>query len=392
MNHRERFVAQMHYQPVDRSPLYDFNFWEETIPQWQAEGLPTRYDRHNAHHYFGLDASLGGGDQGWDAGVHQNLLPAFEREVLEDRGKTVIVREADGVIVETGKQGHMSIPMHVGHTLNTRGDWETLYKPKLDPTDPNRIPADFDQRAARWTDPDRDHPLFVGAGSLYGWIRNWMGVEGVTMAVYDDPAWFEEMVETITDLQLAMLEKVLSTGATFEACAMWEDMCYNAGPLLSPTHFKRFLVPNYKRITALLSKHGIDIVWVDCDGKIDDLLPLWLEAGVNCMFPLEVGTWGGDPRKFRAKYGRDLLLMGGFDKHVLARSKDDITAEIHRLAPLVEEGGYIGFCDHRVPPDVPLENYVHYCKTVRKVWGKGVNLPAMEASTSAGVDSSAHTR
>src|SRR5690606_31320416 len=121
--------------------------------------------------------------------------------------------------------------------------------------------------------------------------RNWMGVENATMTVYDDPAWFAEMVETVADLQVAMLNKAFATGATFDGCGMWEDMCYNAGPLLSPRHFKEFLSPHLRRITDLLHQHGVDVIWTDCDGKIDDLLPLWLEAGVNCMFPLEIGTW-----------------------------------------------------------------------------------------------------
>ena len=33
---------------------------------------------------------------------------------------------------------------------------------------------------------------------------------------------------------------------------------------------------------------------------------------------------------------------------------------------LVEEGGFIGFCDHRVPPDVPYENYFFYLEKVRE--------------------------
>jgi uroporphyrinogen decarboxylase len=155
---------------------------------------------------------------------------------------------------------------------------------------------------------------------------------------------------------------------------MWEDMCYNAGPLLSPKHFRQFLVPHYRRIADLMQRHGVDVIWVDCDGKIDDLIPLWLESGVNCMFPLEVGTWGADPIQYRREYGRELLMMGGFDKRILARGRDGIEAEVHRLTPLVEEGGYIGFCDHLVPPDVPFENYVFYLETVRRVWGKGLDL------------------
>jgi len=105
---------------------------------------------------------------------------------------------------------------------------------------------------------------------------------------------------------------------------------------------------------------------------------LWLEAGINCMFPLEIGTWNADPVKFRQEYGRVLLLMGGVDKQLLARSKGEIEREVHRLAPLVEEGGFIGFCDHRVPPTVPLENYMFYLETAREVWGHNIDLKPRE--------------
>jgi uroporphyrinogen decarboxylase len=205
-----------------------------------------------------------------------------------------------------------------------------------------------------------------------------MGLENIALVVYDDPAWFEEMVTTLADLSVALLEKQFATGAQFDACWMWEDMCYKAGPLLSPEHFKRYLVPQYQRLTSLCRKHGCDVVWVDCDGKIDDLLPLWLAGGVNCMFPIEIGTWGADPVKLRKQYGKELLLMGGFDKHILAKGQRDIEREIHRLTPLVEEGGFIPMPDHRVPPDVPYQHYVCYCETARKVWGQGVNLKPMK--------------
>lgn len=372
MNHRQRFFAAMHYEPVDRPPLYDFNYWDETIPAWHAQGLPAHLTRRDTGAWLGLDVSLGGGEPAdWNAGVRNGLCPGFPEQILEDRGQTVIERDAEGVIVERGKAGHMSIPMHLGHTLVDRASWREHYLPRLDPDTPARLPADWDRRVKLWTDPQRDHPVFLHGGSLFGWLRDWMGMENIALVVYDDPAWFEEMVTTVADLQVAILGKVLATGGRFEACAMWEDMCYNAGPLLCPQHFKRHLVPHYRRITELLHRHGVDIVWVDCDGRIDDLIPLWLGAGVNTMFPLEIGTWDADPLKYRQQFGRDLRLMGGFDKHILATTPDAIAAEVRRLAPLVEEGGYIPFCDHRVPPDVPLANYLHYVRQARAAWGHG---------------------
>jgi len=197
----------------------------------------------------------------------------------------------------------------------------------------------------------------------------------LSYALYDDPQWVEEMINTIADCIFGVLEKILSLGGRFEAVSMWEDMAYNSGPLISPSHFKKYLLPHYRRIADLLHKHDVDVIYLDCDGKIDSLIPLWLDAGINCMFPVEVGTWGSDPVAFRMKYGKDLLMMGGFDKHILSQGKDQIRTEIYRLLPLVEEGGYIPFPDHRVPPDVPYENYMYYIDLARNIWGHGINLP-----------------
>ena len=228
-----------------------------------------------------------------------------------------------------------------------------------------------------WTRPDREYVIQLPGGSLFGWIRNWMGLENVALLIYDDPVLFEEMVETIADCQIGLMTRILETGGRFEGCSLWEDMAYRSGPLISPEHFKRFLVPHYRRIIDLMNRFYVDVTWVDCDGDISLLIPHWLDAGVNCMFPIEVGTWGADPLEIRNKYGKDLLMMGGFDKRILKESKLAITAEVDRLTPLVEEGGFIGFCDHRVPPDVPLGHYWHFLETVRQRWGLGINLRPM---------------
>jgi Uroporphyrinogen decarboxylase (URO-D) len=373
MTQRERFLATMHYQPVDRGMICDFGFWPETIVAWHDQGLPRHvtYDHYNGTHtdrFFGMDNYNGGGPS-----LHCGLFPAFEEVVLEDRGDHELARQSDGVTV-LRKKTMGSIPEHHGHLLIDRASWEQHYKPRLDPSHPDRYPKDW----AKWTSGlvyPKEVPQVVWAGSLYGSLRDWMGVEAISYLVYDDEALFEEMVTTMADLIVYSLTLAFAHGAKFDAASMWEDMCYNAGPLLSPSLFKRFLVPHYRRITDVLHANGVDIVYLDCDGKIDDLIPMWLDSGVNTMFPIEVGTWGADPIAMRKKYGRNLRLMGGVDKHLLAGSREPIDAMVHRLLPLVEEGGFIPMPDHRVPPDVPYENYLHYLKTARRVWGRG--LPSL---------------
>jgi hypothetical protein len=375
MNDRQRFQATMHYQPRDRAPICDFGFWSDTLQVWYEQGLPGHVNASNTSQFFGMDYGI---DEVTAAtGVTVGLAPLFEEKVLEDHGDCEIVQQSDGVRV-LRRKFMATIPKPLKHLLVDRASWEKHYKPRLDPTHPDRYPPDWDERTKTWTDPDRDQVIALPGGSLYGWLRNWMGLESLSLVVYDDPAWFEEMVTSVADCIIGTLTRVLETGGHFDACAMWEDMCFNRGPLLGVGHFKQFLWPQYRRIADLLHSYGVDVIWVDCDGKIDLLIPLWLEAGINCMFPVEVGMWGADPLGYRKQHGRELLMMGGVDKRILAGSRRAIKQEVYRLAPLIEEGGFIAFCDHRVPPDVSLENYVFYLEMAREVWGKELHMKPMQ--------------
>lgn len=365
----------MHYQPVDRSPLVDFGFWDETIVLWRKQGLPEWVKNHLPQtwvDHFGVDFSLR--KEHTRVKVQWNLSPFFKKRVIEDLGDEEIFQQSDGVQVLRQKFMR-SIPKPQRYQLRDRDSWRKIYLPRLNPDRWQRYPVDWDHQVKNWCNPDREDPVFLSGGSLYGLLRNWMGLENLSLVVYDDPAWFEEMVTTLADLYIEILRRFLDTGGIFDACHMWEDMCYNAGPLLSPRHFKRFLSPHYRRITDLLHHHVVDVIYLDCDGNIEALMPLWLEVGVNCMFPLEIGTWGADPIKYRRQYGRDLLIIGGFDKHILAGTKTEIEKEVYRLLPLVEAGGYIGCCDHLVSPDVPLDNYEFFVETIRRIWGRETNLP-----------------
>ncbi len=368
MNDRERFNNQMHYRPVDRCPIWDFGFWTETIEVWEHFGLP---EGVNTDEFFGMDAP-------WRVmSVDLGLRPCFEDKVIADEGETEVAIDAAGVTYRQNKRLR-TIPHYIDWTLKDRTSWREQFVWRLDPDTPGRIGDDWVEQCARQADDRRDYPIGITGGSLYGWLRNWMGVTNLSLLLYDDPTLFPEMVERLGDLFHTVLERALSAaravGCTFDYASLWEDMCYNSGPLISPRIVREVMGPQYQRITDLLRSYGCDVVVLDCDGKVDDLLPIWLENGVNVAFPLEVGTWGADPIACRKRFGRDLLIMGGFDKRILAQSKDAISREIERLAPLAEEGGFIPFCDHRVPADVPLENYLHYLEQAKSVWGRGINV------------------
>jgi uroporphyrinogen decarboxylase len=86
------------------------------------------------------------------------------------------------------------------------------------------------------------------------------------------------------------------------------------------------------------------------------------------LFPFEVN--GCDhPKRLLDRYGKDLRIMGGFDKLKLGSGREAIKDYMETLVPLVERGGYIPFCDHRCPPNVTPEDYLYYLKLKEQTFG-----------------------
>ena len=78
---------------------------------------------------------------------------------------------------------------------------------------------------------------------------------------------------------------------------------------------------------------------------------------------------GGHPADLLNEFGRDLRIMGGFDKIQMIKGKEAIKAYMQTLVPLVERGGYIPFCDHRCPPDVNENDYLYYLDLKEQMFG-----------------------
>jgi len=206
-------------------------------------------------------------------------------------------------------------------------------------------------------------------GSYYGWIRDMLGVEALAYLQVDDEELYAEIIETVGELNYQNAKVMLEEGIRPDFGHMWEDICFKNGPLVNPEVFAKYVGPQYRRVTELLRQYGCDVVSLDCDGCIDKLVPIWLENGVNVMFPIEVGTWNASIEPWRKKYGRELRGVGGVDKRVFAQDYSAIDREIELIKRLVDLGGYIPCPDHRLPPETKWENVQYYCEKFRKVFG-----------------------
>jgi uroporphyrinogen decarboxylase len=357
MTTRELWQRIMHYGDFDRLPVIHWTGWPETFERWEREGMPPGV---NQHQYFDAVPNWTG------VGVDLGLLPAFAEETLEDTPEYRIFRASDGVVQQDWKY-RSCIPHYIDFTLKTARDWPE-YKRRLQP-DPARIPADLDERI-RQADAS-GLPITVGTASMMGWIRNWMGVENMSYLMYDDPDCYADMVDTLAELTCWGLDQVLPRARTLGVVPDmgfgWEDICGKSGPLVSPMVFDRCVASGYRKIRAKLDQYGVPLFGLDSDGQVEPLLPNWMDAGVNVIFPLEPGTWGATPEKARQRFGRELRIIGGYDKLALEKGPAAIDAELARHLELVKQGGLVLEPDHLITPGTSLENYRYYLELVRRL-------------------------
>jgi uroporphyrinogen decarboxylase len=343
----------MSYERFDRLPVWYFGQWREARERWLTEGLLPDADI----------ASVTGMDPDWEAGmwdVHGTVVNhpiSPERHVvLEETATYRVVRTSLGAVIKESKAG-ASIPQHIEHALKpTRESW-ARFKKFLDPSDPARRPAGWEKKAEALNGRTRVTTFLLG--SLYGWPREWMGVEELSYLAYDDPALFEEIIAHLTDYFMALNRPTLAR-AQFDFAYIFEDCCFNTGPLLSPSLYRKFYDKYYRRLIEFCRGLGVPFVLLDSDGKTDDLIPCWLDSGVDIVFPIEVGTWKADPVALRRRFGKRLRMMGGVDKHVIPQGAAAIRAHLSPLKPLVEEGGFVPLPDHRIPPSCSLEQFKTY--------------------------------
>ena len=370
MTPRDSALSALDYGAWDELPLAHFGFWRETLEKWVSEGR-LRPDEIEGIGDGSPVSTLIGKKLGFDFNwgdcfpLASGLFPAFPEKVLlvRDDG-TEEVRNADGAIV-LRRPGATGIPSEIGHALVDRPSWEAEFLPRLAFSEAR---IDDGLLASMPPPADRAGPLGLYCGSLYGIIRNWLGIEGLAYLTADDPELYREIIDTVGGLVLACVRALLARRSDFDCLSFWEDICFKNGPLVVPSQFRELVGPWYRKVCAEASATGIRFRYVDCDGVIADLVPTWLENGVNAMFPIEYGTWRGSIAGLRERFGRELRGVGGMDKSAFSRDRTSIDAELERLRPLVDLGGYLPCPDHQIPPDAKWDLVEYYCDRFRETF------------------------
>jgi hypothetical protein len=251
------------------------------------------------------------------------------------------------------------------HPVKDIQSWEEKCLWRMDPASPERLPEIRKAIAGAKSAGAEGQLICANLVGGYMYLRSLMGPVDVMYLFYDNPelikrcmeAWFK-LADGIYDI----IQKEITIDEVFVA----EDICYNHGFLISQDMIREFLFPYYQQLLSNIKKRQLDKnrrlhFQVDTDGFSDPAIPLYRELGLDFLSPFEVAS-GSDVVHSAREYP-DLLILGGFDKRILAESKQAIDREVNRIMPAMKRrGGYIPTCDHGVPAEVSFENYMHYRK------------------------------
>lgn len=376
MNQRERWLETLLFGRPDRIPFSPGGGRKSTRARWHAEGLPADIDdMHDINEYA---YRLAGGVQklpkeGRNFWVDERMKPQFEEKVLEKNDRTQIVQDWKGNICEIGNEysvDYLRNPIDfvtrrwIKCPVESKNDWENI-KGRYNPDDITRFPDNPKETGA--TLQNRDWQIELHFSGPFWQLREWLGFENLCMMFYDNPAFIREMLDFWSDYIAALLENTFSY-LTPDCFHISEDMAYKGFSMISPQMVREYLLPIWKRWGEIAKSHGVKVYAIDSDGYIGELIPLWIEAGLNCCDPIEVAA-ANDIVAYRKKYGTKMAFRGGFDKRCIAQGGHELEKEMQRILPVVKDGGYIPGCDHGVPHDISWANYVKYVGLIAKSTG-----------------------
>lgn len=370
---KERYLETLLFCKPDKIPFKPGGPRQTTLKRWREEGLPQQ-----GNWFDHLCAAIGIKPEQPKAPVVQpdvnfRMNPTFEEKVLEHKDGHYIVQDWMGNITEISDEydytyirSAKDFVTRKWHRfpVETHADFEQMKK-RYDTEDPSRYPADFDDRVRIMK--ERDHIVSIAFAGPFWQLREWCGFEPLCMLLIEDPEFVQEMVEFWTSFVSRTMARVLDAGVV-DRVLISEDMAYKGKSMISPFMTREFLFQAWSRWVSECKQAGVQLFDMDSDGRIDELIPIWIDAGLNVCDPIEVAA-GCDINAYRQQFGRKMGYRQGVDKRCIAKGGKAIEEELARIAPVVKDGGYIPGCDHGVPFDISWPDFIHYARLLAELTG-----------------------
>jgi uroporphyrinogen decarboxylase len=364
MTSRERIKMALKHKEPDRVPIHD-GPWESTLERWYKEGLPKDVEFED---YFGYEIRF----------VFPDISLQFPYEILEENDEYIVERNNYGEIVKNHKN-RSTTPAIMDTAIKSRKDWEEL-KCRLKINKKRKLnfssvldfsgSVSFEEGLKRFNkNYDNGKYILYTVPAGFDLAQRYIGMERELIFIATEPDWIKDIITENAKFIIKMYEYMVDKGYKFDGIILLDDLGYRNSSLISPAHYKEIILNSDKLICDYFHDRQMDVILHSC-GCVKGLIPYFIEAGIDCLNPLEVKA-GMDLIELKKKYGDKLSFMGGIDTRLYSNDDPKLIEEEIKVKFKVakENGGYIYQCDHSIPHNVSFSQYNRVMQFVGK-YGK----------------------
>lgn len=171
-----------------------------------------------------------------------------------------------------------------------------------------------------------------------------------------------EMMDRSVEATIKCLELVRQSVGDY--CFAWgiaaDDSGTQRGEFIRPALWAEMIKPHYKRLCAWIHAHTAWKVFLHCCGSVYNLLPHFIEAGIDILNPVQTSAANMDPARLKREFGERLVFWGGGcdTQRVLGQATPaEIRQQVReRLTTFAPGGGYVFNQVHNIQANVPPEN------------------------------------
>jgi len=217
-------------------------------------------------------------------------------------------------------------------------------------------------------DRHQDKMIFTGLWCpFFHELADFFGMENYFINMYERPELVEALTERIVDYYVAASELFFSgLGDRADVMFFGNDFGTQRDLFISPEQFRRFVLPSFKRLTAVGKKYNKKVMLHSC-GSICRIVPDLIEAGIDIIHPLQAQASGMSASEL-ALYKNDLAFVGGIDAQsfLVDATPEQIEREVGRVRDILGPNIVISPSHEEILPNVPASNMLAMSRSALK--------------------------
>ncbi len=358
MTHKQRILATINHDLPDRVPAHFINI-DEIAPYLKYYNLKNKEELADK-----LGVCIRRIWPDYKKKLNEEEANRFSTGLYEDLKPIGLFGTSGGVDSYSAEAGHM-MPFSNVHTVKEIEDYSWP-----DPDD-----WDFSQISTKIDKYKNQYAIMLGSWNpIFDQVLDFFSMDKAMEYLYIQPKMIESSIAHIEDFYLKFYQKYFEAAkGKADIFSMGDDFAGQAGMLISPEMWKKFLKPTYKKIFTLAKEFNL-YVWFHSCGSIEPVIGQLIDIGMDIWETVQAHLPGNEPELIKNRYGKNITFFGAINTQQTLPfgTTEDIRREVReRIKVLGKGGGYICGPDHHIKPHFPIENVITMINEINYFRGKG---------------------